>query len=298
MAQIPEYHFARGIVPEPCSFGGHCPAEHHFLSESDAIAEYKKQHAIEWTFPEPPVEGMHVNGIARALEVIIASEDQPLGFRKEARDISQTDSLEHIGGVLLALARKGYLDGELITRSSIRCGEVREGAPELKWFEEIRRFGANVKFIATSLKVTESGRKLLAELNAAHELRNAARYRLGRFSRDGQELEALKNSLAELIDPSPNKKLPTVTELLRERAESMLKTDIGQPWTQAKISDSLGVSRQTASDLAQKLVAFGILEEDYLRDPFNLRYLKAYRVNRTVVELVGGLSKILGPKPE
>ena len=284
------YHFAADFTVEPCSFGGHCPADRHFSTKPHADAHYAGLKAAAEKTPRLPIADVSSHELYRTLSAISSNEGQPLGYREPASRLLIS------GEKLLELAQKGYLNGELITQASIRDGVVTESAPALTTSEQIIVFGGRRNFIPLTLTLSKAGRELLLKLNAEREAQRAAESQLYWLETFGAEVDELKGQMARLL--LQKSELPKLRRDLWHRAEKILRADCGQLWTHRKLSTTLGLSRQAASDTAQKLVARGLFDEQQVHDASTGRYLKGYRFQGSAITLLGGLEQAIGPKPE
>lgn len=290
------YHFAADFVIEPCSFGQRCPADRHFGTKPHAEAHYAGLKATAEGASASPVAGVSAADVLRALSAISANEGQPLGYRKRTNLIWFSDSRISADSVLLELAQKGYLNGKLVSSSSIQDGVVTEEPQELVWQESVRYFGANVNLIALSLTLSESGRELKDRLRAESDARRVAEDNLRYLEKYGERVDGLKAQMAHLL--LQKDELPKLRKDLWDRADRILRADCGQVWTHRKLSTTLGCSRQSGSDTAQKLVARGLFDEEQVHDASSGRYLKGYRFHGDAISLLGGLEQAIGPKPE
>ena len=68
------YHFGPELTVEPCSFGEHCPAKHHFGSEREATSTLESAQRLSKRSLTSPITGLSGTDLELFLRVILEAK--------------------------------------------------------------------------------------------------------------------------------------------------------------------------------------------------------------------------------
>ncbi len=288
-----QYHFGPELKIELCSFGEQCPADHHFATEREAASTLEQAERISDRNLRSPVTGVSGAELNFFLKTIADREPRNF-FSNPVASLEYKHSEEKIQRVLMLLAREGILNAVHRTEVSFVDGIEKPKSSGIKWKVEVRNWGRDTVILASSLKLTDRGNKILdsfeaqaAESAKARKVISALKTDSSAILRFMEDLDRLVEHRDELLKRAGTKILDQVQQLIDETWGPQ------RLWTRAEIAEELGCSISTATDIATKLTAWGVLERTHRRDGFGPRSVIAYRIAVGPIAVLGGLSKII-----